>query len=335
MALITWLDIVLGARVSLNTFHWAPIALVAWTAGAWPGYACVAVSVAMGGLRTIIEGGHPDYASLVWDIAARALSYCVLVWVLDRLRAEYAKEAERRRASQEAARLKSSKLLLMRHEIANAVTVLKMWAFLSNGGNRDRADRAAEGWAAISRVLHDVELAAGAGADSENLLVKLERVDLAKLLPDLVEIYQPLCAQQSLTLVLAAAQGGLVVWADRAGLSLALSILIGNAVKHTPEKGRLTIKAEPHAQDRGRVRVSVTDTGVGIAPVELKRIDAAMRLHKNDPAAGSLGRGLKTVRDLLFSHDSRLEIDSEPGRGSRFSFDLTVASDAPVENLLV
>jgi signal transduction histidine kinase len=324
MAAITALDVVMGPRVSLVTFHWAPIAFVTWVGGVFAGYASVAVSLLMAVVRDSSEGRSADFVSIVWDVAARGISFAFFVWILGRLRGAYDKEAEKRRESQKTARLKTSKLLLMRHEVANAVTMLKMWTFLNKDSAGEGID---DSWLAVSRLLKEMESTA-AEAEPEGVIVKLERLDLGGLLDELVEIYRPLCAQKSLTVVLDAPRGGLFVWGDRASVALIVSNLLSNAVKYTPRGGRVTITAGERLEAPGRARVSLKDSGPGMSANDLRGLAAALRAPKGNPVHEELGAGLKTVRDLLSAHNSWLDVEAKSGAGCSFAFDLTVCSGA-------
>jgi len=97
------------------------------------------------------------------------------------------------------------------------------------------------------------------------------------------------------------------------------SNLIINAVKYTPEKGRVDISW--HKDEKGRAFFSVKDTGIGIEPAHLPRITE--RFYRVDKARsrerGGTGLGLAIVKHVLLRHDASLEIDSEIGKGSVFT----------------
>lgn len=113
--------------------------------------------------------------------------------------------------------------------------------------------------------------------------------------------------------------------------------LLDNALKHTPAAGSVTLRAQPHfwerrisdgspAQERrhgnGRrtnsVLVSVTDTGHGIAAEFHQEIfEEFVRV---DPSSSGMGLGLAITKRLIQAHRGKVWVDSEPGRGSSFSF---------------
>jgi len=106
------------------------------------------------------------------------------------------------------------------------------------------------------------------------------------------------------------------VLADRDRLVQVVINLVDNAIKYTPEGGRVTVKAEALAD--GQVAVDVVDTGIGIPPIDLPRITE--RFYRVDKARsrelGGTGLGLAIVRHLVVAHGGQLRIESEPGRGT-------------------
>jgi len=112
--------------------------------------------------------------------------------------------------------------------------------------------------------------------------------------------------------------------ADPERIHQVLFNLVDNAVRFTPEGGRVTVSA---ARRDGRVHVEVTDTGVGIAPEHLPRLFE--RFYRVDPARsrgeGGTGIGLAIARSVVEAHGGHLSAKSELGSGSTFSFDLPVA----------
>ena len=99
----------------------------------------------------------------------------------------------------------------------------------------------------------------------------------------------------------------------------ALRNLIGNAVKFTPEGGWIKISARPG--DQG-LEVSVTDTGPGIPKEDIPTIFG--KFHqvsvRHSERTNGTGLGLAIVQHIITAHRGRVWVESEPGRGSTFSF---------------
>ena len=110
-------------------------------------------------------------------------------------------------------------------------------------------------------------------------------------------------------------------------LRSAFSNLISNAVRYTPERGEVTISWRRRLAE---AVFSVRDTGIGIAPEHISRLTE--RFYRVDRSrsreTGGTGLGLAIVKHVLNRHQGRLEIESEPGRGSAFTAVL------PAERLL-
>jgi two-component system sensor histidine kinase SenX3 len=115
-----------------------------------------------------------------------------------------------------------------------------------------------------------------------------------------------------------ALDGDLFVRGDRAQLHAAVSNLVENAVRYSPDASRVSVGA---VSDTEVVRISVADRGVGISTEELDRIFE--RFYRVDPArarnTGGTGLGLSIVKHVAASHGGSVEVWSEPGAGSTFT----------------
>ncbi|MBZ5581782.1 MAG: HAMP domain-containing histidine kinase, partial [Acidobacteriia bacterium] len=154
-----------------------------------------------------------------------------------------------------------------------------------------------------------------AEAETGTMRLKLEKVNLASLLTEVIEVYHYVAEEKQIT-VTASYPPELSVTADAARLRQALANLLDNAVKYTPVRGRIEVTAT--AQGDQRI-VAISDTGVGIAPEELPKIWD--RLYRGDQslAQRGLGLGLSLVRAIVRAHGGRVEVASEVGKGSRFT----------------
>lgn len=121
---------------------------------------------------------------------------------------------------------------------------------------------------------------------------------------------------------------GMDLTGSPADLHSAFSNLVSNAVRYTPGGGSITIRLERHGDG---ARFSVTDTGHGIPASHLPRL--AERFYRVSASRsrerGGTGLGLSIVKHVLHLHGARLTIESEVGRGSRFSCQFDVARLIP------
>ncbi|WP_052519461.1 PAS domain-containing sensor histidine kinase [Archangium violaceum] len=114
------------------------------------------------------------------------------------------------------------------------------------------------------------------------------------------------------------------VLADRDRLLQVFSNLLGNALKFTPEGGEIRVGARVEGE---QVRFHVRDTGPGIPPESLAHIfDRFWQANRTDRRGAGLG--LSIARGIVEAHGGTLQVESEPGRGSTFSFTVPVVPRA-------
>jgi signal transduction histidine kinase len=111
------------------------------------------------------------------------------------------------------------------------------------------------------------------------------------------------------------------IYADAERVHQVLFNLLDNAVRFTPSGGRVTVRA---SRRNGSVDVTVADTGPGIAAEHLSRVFE--RFYRIDPGRsrneGGTGIGLAIARSVVEAHGGRIWAESEPGKGSVFTFEL-------------
>ncbi len=145
-----------------------------------------------------------------------------------------------------------------------------------------------------------------------------ETVDLDALLERNVELFATEHRQHRFEWTRTAS--GLALHADPDALDRMMKNLLSNAVKYSPRGGRVLVSASPAPDRPGMVEVAVEDDGVGIPAEQLPRIfDKYVRVpHPDTASARGLGLGLCLVKALAEAHGGRVEVDSLPGKGSRF-----------------
>ncbi len=114
-----------------------------------------------------------------------------------------------------------------------------------------------------------------------------------------------------------------LVRADRALISRVLVNLLSNAIRHTPSGGRILVRVCP--QD-GRTAFSVTDSGVGI-PAEYRPRIFERFVQVPGATRGGAGLGLSISKTIVKAHDGDISVESEPGKGSVFTFTLPVPQE--------
>ncbi len=103
-----------------------------------------------------------------------------------------------------------------------------------------------------------------------------------------------------------------------------LSNLITNAINYTPAKGRVIVSA---AHDADYVCFKVSDTGFGISPEDQARIFDRFYRVKNEKTRYVIGTGLglPIVKSIIEAHHGRIEVKSEPDKGSTFAVFIPIA----------
>jgi signal transduction histidine kinase len=149
--------------------------------------------------------------------------------------------------------------------------------------------------------------------------LELARFDLPQALQDTLVLVRERAVRHGIDLHLDAdpALGPLV--ADERKIKQVMLNLLSNAVKFTPEGGRVEVRAVPAG---GAVEISVTDTGIGIAPENQELIFEEFRQVGGDYAhkREGTGLGLTLARKLVELHGGRLWVKSQVGQGSTFTF---------------
>ena len=113
-----------------------------------------------------------------------------------------------------------------------------------------------------------------------------------------------------------------MIGGDERKVKQVLLNILSNALKFTPEGGRIDIDARLHAD---RAEVSVTDTGVGIAPGDQEAVFEEFRqVGATDKKAEGTGLGLALSRRFIELHGGQISVQSEIGHGSTFTFTLPV-----------
>jgi two-component system sensor histidine kinase ResE len=158
----------------------------------------------------------------------------------------------------------------------------------------------------------------------------MRRVDFRELAERVDRKFQVRAKDNGVELVLELEDGELQLQADEDRLEQVLTNLLDNAFRHTPEGGKVTVKASMETGEMGKqLHVAVSDTGVGIPSEDLRYIFD--RFYKADKARvrgenGGTGLGLSIVKNIIAAHQGSIWADSEIGKGTVFHFLLPVES---------
>jgi len=166
-----------------------------------------------------------------------------------------------------------------------------------------------------------------ARAESGQIALRSTRVDLAALGAEVVEQLEPIAQARAIELR-AESRGAVPVDGDMGWLQRLMLNLLDNAIKFTPEGGRVTLCV---SSDQGAARVDVRDTGIGMTPAAAKHVFEPF--FRADPARSSTpdgaGLGLSLAKWIVEGHRGRIAVDTRIGQGSTFTVWLPVVARQP------
>ncbi len=235
----------------------------------------------------------------------------------------------------EADRRKGEFLAMLGHELRNPLAAIRHAVRINEDSLEDPAARKWAGGvidrqtAQLSRMVDD--LLDVERINRGRIELRLEPLNLAEVLGRAVDAVRPMMDQKKHAFD-AEIPGGLRVRGDAARLEQIFVNLLGNAVKYTPEGGRIRLAAR---RDNSEAVVSIADNGVGIPADLLPHVFDLFTQGQTsiDRAQGGLGIGLTVVRSLTEMHGGRVAVESG-GRiaGATFTVRLPLIADAQPAN---
>ncbi len=236
------------------------------------------------------------------------------------------------RALSAANQAKSDFLAAMSHELRTPLNAIIGFSELMRGEQPDGDHRRVPAeWIEhvfvsgkhLLRLINDVLDLAKVEAGRVDLA--LEQLDLAPIVEETVASLRPLAERKRLDLRVGTLPGS--VWADPTRLRQILNNLLSNAIKFTPDGGRVGVDGELRGD---QVALSVTDTGVGIASADQRRVfEEFQQVGDQGARQAGTGLGLALTRRLAQAHGGDVELRSRLGEGSRFTVTLLARAPYP------
>jgi len=155
----------------------------------------------------------------------------------------------------------------------------------------------------------------------ELVLPEFQPVDVIEVVNEVVRKYEEKAQAQQITLKVKGDHTLSKIRGDAQSLERAITALVDNAIKFSFPNGNVEIS---FAEQGNRVRISIEDHGIGIAPEIRPRIfDRFFHLDKNgDQLYSGLGIGLSITRQVIQQHQGTMDLESETGKGSKFTLSL-------------
>ena len=248
--------------------------------------------------------------------------------ITEQKRAETAVRQSKEEAER-ANRAKSEFLSRMSHELRTPLNAVLGFAQLLTSGRlddeqRDNVHQILKGGQHLLELINEVldisRIEAG------RLSLSLEPVGVRDIVWHVVDLVEPLTAQQGILLVVDEIDPGRAVVADRQRLGQILLNLISNAVKYNRPKGRVTVSCGLASPDR--FRINITDTGPGIRPDKMRLLfNPFERLGAETTTIEGTGLGLALSRGLADAMGASIGVESEVDRGSTFWIDLALSTE--------
>ena len=251
-------------------------------------------------------------------------------------RAEFTRELEARNERLlELDRLKDEFVALVSHELRTPLTSIRGYLELVIDGEAGAVTEEQREFLGIvqrnaNRLLALVgDLLFLAQIEAGKLSLEFGAVDLAAVAAESVETARPLAEEKEITLTLATSPLQLLA-GDRTRLAQLLDNLISNAIKFTPEGGRVDVRA---SSSRGNAILEVRDTGMGISAEEQEHVfERFFRTSRaTEQAIQGTGLGLAISKAIVHAHGGRITLASSDGEGATFRVSVPIRAVQPEE----
>jgi len=177
------------------------------------------------------------------------------------------------------------------------------------------------GWYLLRLINEILDLAM---IESGKLAIALEPMSLTDVLKDCQVMIAPQAASRNVDIRFAIGDTPHYVYADRTRIKQVMINLLSNAIKYNRHHGHASVRCEP--MPGGRLRVSVSDTGIGLSPAQLRQLFQPFnRLGQEVGSTEGTGIGLVVTKQLVELMGGTIGVDSVADTGSTFWFELVAA----------
>ena len=294
---------------------------------------------------SIMLTGYASLESAVTALRSGAYDYLIKPSDVDELRATIGRALERRRLRQRLVeleqldKLKTQFLSMASHELRTPLTAVSGFMQIARrrmsrmaGANdiptpwRDEAQKSDETLEMANRQAKKLarlidELLDVSRLQQGRVEMRLAEIDLADVVREVAERMRLLSKGHEIEATIGSAAP---IVADRDRIEQVFENLVGNAIKYSPENGRIDVSLRVNGSN---AIVSVRDRGIGVAPGEVEKI-FGLFYRSPDPRAdhvGGLGLGLYISREIVSRHHGKLWAERNPDAGTTFHVTLPLA----------
>ncbi|MBU3933777.1 MAG: GAF domain-containing sensor histidine kinase [Candidatus Omnitrophica bacterium] len=227
-------------------------------------------------------------------------------------------------------KLKSEFVSAVSHELRTPLTSIKGYAAILMAGKlgvvpapvKERLEKINKHSDSLTKLVND--LLDISRIEAGKVGMKLEKLNLKDVLSEVVDITAPQIKEKKIQFTIDIPEKAPACMADKVQLGRVLTNLLGNAIKFTPEKGKISIKAR---EVEGLLQIDVRDSGIGIGEEELAKIFD--EFYREDNAINQkikgAGLGLSLVKHIVEAHKGKVWVSSKLGCGATFCFTLPKA----------
>jgi PAS domain S-box-containing protein len=283
--------------------------------------------------------GRPAEVVVAVDVTQRKRDEAERGKFTEKLAASNEELELRNREVERATRLKSKFLASMSHELRTPLNAIVGFSDLLadgipgelNAKQKRFVNHIKQGSAHLLQLINDIldlsKIEAG------QLELRCEDFQVKEALPEVLSTILPLALTKNIQ-VRHQLKPDLAVYADRVRFKQVLYNLLSNAVKFTPKDGRIDIDCVENGTE---VSISVTDTGIGIRAEDQAVVFEEFRQVEGnkDTANEGTGLGLAITKRLVEHQGGKISLQSQPGKGSRFTFTLPMGSRIPSKSVPV
>jgi len=268
--------------------------------------------------EALVEHGHRTLAITAASLGAESDG---VVWTVRDM-------TERARLE----RAKSEFVATASHELRSPLTSVKGFVELLHRSPEGMSERQRE---FVEIILKSTERLTDLVADlldvarieADRVEINRRPIDVGEAIRETAELMGPRIAEKHQQLSVYVAPTLPLALADPARVRQIVANLLTNAHLYTGEEGRIQVRVE---SERAWIQIEVQDSGVGMTTEQSERIfERFYRARDGGASSPGTGLGLSIVKSLVELHDGRIEVDSEPGRGSTFRVLLPAAVPGP------